>query len=202
MYLFALLFESSMLITTFDKTSEIPPCIALNKMFKMEVPRPYKIHSKRKYPETIISSAMIVPTAMLTKRFVNLTNPLYMKQHTIAIDDFITSVAGAYIAYPSIRSARAEPTPAQIALIGPSTRLAIKINASPRFIYPMAGIGIAIKYVATKISAVNIAHNAILCMLLCFIKIISNFMIFNYSTTRKLFQEFLIIILLDCADNI
>jgi hypothetical protein len=98
---------------------------------------------------------------MLTKRFENLLNPLYIKQQAIAIDDFISNVAGTYMAYPSIRSARAEPTPAQIAPIGPSTRLAINIKASPKFTYPIAGIGIAIKYVATKISAVKSADREI-----------------------------------------
>ena len=75
-YLLALLFESRMLITTIDKTSEIPPCIALNKMFTTAVANPYKIHSKTRYPKIIISSATIALIAMLIKRFENLLKPL------------------------------------------------------------------------------------------------------------------------------
>jgi hypothetical protein len=60
-------------------------------------------------------------------------------------------------------SASIAPTPPQIApYIGPKIMAQRIMNASPKFTYPTAGIGIAIKYVATKISATNIAEREIL----------------------------------------
>ena len=172
MYFFIVLLVKRMLAIIFDTAIAKAPCIKLKGILITEAPKPYKKPSKRKYPATIISSEQ---RALITKPkglFRSFEKSLNIQKQAIAIIALMISVVGAYITYPSNKSERAAPIPAQIALIGPNIQAARRTKASPRFMYPKAGIGIAMKYVATKIKAVKTEESDIVCMCFFFIKIL------------------------------
>lgn len=146
MNFWVVLFVNNMLAMMLATTNETAPWIRLNGIFSADAENPYKTPSNKKYPITMTSSETKELIASLNAYFLKSFNDLKIKKQRMDISTFITRVAGAYIAYPSNRSARAEPTPAQIKPRGPKIQADNRTKASPKFTYPKpAGIGIAMK---------------------------------------------------------
>ncbi len=140
------LFVNNILAMILATTNETAPWIRLKGMFSADAGNPYKIPSNKKYPTTIRNSEARELIANLIAYLLKSLSTLKIKKQEMDISAFITRVAGAYIAYPSSRSASAEPTPAQMHPRGPKIQADKRTKASPKFTYPKpAGIGIAMK---------------------------------------------------------